>query len=744
MKNLKKYLAVLLTLAMMVGLMAACAPEIPAPPAPGTTVETTKAPSSNDNGGGNTPADNPSGNEGQGDTPPATTGETVYDKYEKGTSLRMGVGYNNVNTGIAFDADTAGEGITLANGKTYNTGDLKPTWEKLEEILGVEFESVYQGNGDSKEFEYWEQQMSQVDLVSGTAAQLSENGTAGKIVDINQYLDMMPNLKAYLDANPIVKLSIVSDVKTGAFYYAPYFDGVNDIERMFLMRVDWVQKLLNGDGAFSADSSDNTATPVYQPFMPTSGSIEIETVNKDGTGTETVTKNYDAYGNIIAKMNEVGSMSGVDAVNMLRDYIDATYGGYYGTDRADLFIGQNACWDADELVALVRCVVANSATLNADGTKVQGIFAREENKMSRRLDMLRMAGCLFGVRGVESRKDWLYVDSDGNLADARTNPATWDAMARMNALAQEGLISADFLAKAETKSENYLESDSGFMSYDYNQTQTLYNDSKLQDGEAYRAVMVPVSRWYDGSNADGVYMRFTESWRSVKSGGWGISADGVAGNDNKLYALLSLIDYAYSKEGQILMSYGPDEFIKTNADGSYVTFNFNGEEWPEISDATKAELWDKQGGNYTNYARRLLGSTLSYVKSQAFEYQCTTDIGKEGAGYISTAIALGTIKHPKLELTGDWYTIVPTTLPTTKTDNEAINQYTELQTMFSMNDDNVNELIELIVGGYSAISANGLTDADAAAARCAGDWHVTQYLDIQNLAWQDAVDYYNS
>ena len=104
MKNLKKYLAVLLTLAMMVGLMAACAPEIPAPPAPGTTVETTKAPSSNDNGGGNTPADNPSGNEGQGDTPPATTGETVYDKYEKGTSLRMGVGYNNVNTGIAFDA----------------------------------------------------------------------------------------------------------------------------------------------------------------------------------------------------------------------------------------------------------------------------------------------------------------------------------------------------------------------------------------------------------------------------------------------------------------------------------------------------------------------------------------------------------------------------------------------------------------------------------------------------------------
>ena len=120
-----------------------------------------------------------------------------------------------------------------------------------------------------------------------------------------------------------------------------------------------------------------------------------------------------------------------------------------------------------------------------------------------------------------------------------------------------------------------LENDLGFMSYDYNQTQTIMNATKLQDGEKYMAVMVPVARWFDGTDPNGVYMRFTESWRSVKTDGWALSKAGIGDDTNKLYAALALIDYAYSEKGQILMSYGPDAFIKTNADGSYVTFNFN-------------------------------------------------------------------------------------------------------------------------------------------------------------------------
>ena len=78
----------------------------------------------------------------------------------------------------------------------------------------------------------------------------------------------------YLDENPIVRLSITANTDTGAFYFAPYFDGVNDIEKMPLMRVDYLQKLLDGEGAFEAAACKDTAAPVYQPYMPTDGKIE--------------------------------------------------------------------------------------------------------------------------------------------------------------------------------------------------------------------------------------------------------------------------------------------------------------------------------------------------------------------------------------------------------------------------------------------------------------------------------------
>ncbi|MBQ9324947.1 MAG: hypothetical protein IJ246_04165 [Clostridia bacterium] len=662
--------------------------------------------------------------------------------YDKGTVLRMAVGYNNSKTGLRFDSEVAGEGVTLADGKTYHSGDFKPTWVTVMEKLGIEIEDKYQGNSASKEFDYWKEQLDQVDMVSGTAAKLSENGEAGLLVNIGDYLDQMPNFKAYLEANPIVKLSITGNVDTGAIYFSPYFDGVDDIEKMPLMRVDWVEKLLNGEGEFTAEASKELKPFVYTPYMPTTGKVDVDVVTLDGSAVETISKDYDAAGNIIDKMNAAGTLDGVAAVNMLRTYIDEAYNGYYGTERANLFVGQNAAWDADELVALLRCVVANPQTLNGTDT-VQGIFSREENNTARRADIYRFAGNLFGVRGLESRQDFLYVGNDAQLHDARQEVATYEALARMNALTQEGLISEAFVNMEEVKTENYLENDLGFMHYDYNQTQTVYNATKLDNaaGEKYMAVMVPVARWHDGTNEDGVYMRFTESWRSVKTDGWGISKAGVGSDTNKLNAALKLIDYAYSEEGTILMSYGPDDFIKTKEDGSYETFIFNGKEMPVIADATYAELWEKANGNYTNYARYYLGSTLSFMKSQAFEYQCTHEVGREGAAKISTAIGLGTIKHPLLAVNEEnqWYTSVPTVLPTTQTDNQQLGQYTDLTDMFSSSKGGENILVNIVASGFVA---EGMGNPEEAAAYVADTMSGKQYLRIKEFAWEDLLDYF--
>jgi putative aldouronate transport system substrate-binding protein len=263
------------------------------------------------------------------------------------------------------------------------------------------------------------------------------------------------------------------------------------------------------------------------------------------------------------------------------------------------------------------------------------------------------------------------------------------------------------------------------------------------------AVMVPVARWNDGTGE--TFMRFTESWRSVKTDGWGISKAGVGNDTNKLHAALALIDYAYSEKGQILMSYGPDAFIEKDADGNYVTFNFNGKEMPRISAATEAELWAKAKGNYTNYARQYLGSTLSFVKSQAFEYQCTHAVGREGAGKLSVAIGLGLIKHPELAITENpWYSIVPTTLPNTEAENAAIKDLTELGSNgeFSQSKDDFdkgvhpeNLLLDLITDGYAGC---GYTDANSVVNTVKETWKGKSYLAYKADAYERLLEYYES
>lgn len=679
---------------------------------------------------------------------PAAPAKQVEElTYAPGTTLRMATGYNSAKTGLFFDASVAKDGIDLA-GVTYHTGELKPTWVEVQNKLGIKFENKYQGNSATNEFNYWKDRLTDVDMLSGKAAELTEYGEAGKIVNIAEYLDSMPNFKAYLEQNPIVRLSITGNTATGAIYFSPYFDGVNDIERMPLMRTDMVKKLLDGEGQFTASKCGKTASPKYTPYMPTSGKISVDVVNKDSLAVEKISKDYDAAGNIIAAMNAKGSIDGVEAVNMLRTYIDKAYNGYYGTQRSDLFIGQNAAWDADELVALLRCVVANAQTLNGTD-QIFGLFSREDNNLQRKVDMFRFAGSLFGVRGLESRRDYLFVGTDGKLHDARMEKATYEAMERVHSLAEEGLISKSYLDNSDENTKKMLQNDLGFMHYDYNQTQTIYNNPAqkvLSEGEEYMAVMVPVARWYDGTDPNGVYMRFTESWRSVKDEAWGISIQGIAGDKDKLHACLKLIDFAYSEEGQILLSYGPDRFIKTKADGSYETFTFNGKQMPVIADVTYELLQKLTSGNYTNFARQYLGSTLSFVKSQAFEFQCTEGAGKVGAGHISTAIGLGTIKHPVLDVNKSnmWYTSVPTILPNTKNENDQINQYTEIGAttgVFSQNKGKTNYFVDQIISGYTH---EGFSNADEAVKTVSETYHGKQNLALLNNAWNRLVKYYET
>ncbi|MBP5280393.1 MAG: hypothetical protein J6Z03_07895, partial [Erysipelotrichaceae bacterium] len=358
-----------------------------------------------------------------------------------------------------------------------------------------------------------------------------------------------------------------------------------------------------------------------------------------------------------------------------------------------------------------------------------------------------------GARGMESRQDYLYFDNNGQLHDARQEAASYLAVERMNNLVKEGLI----IVTGEANSTNYLEKDAGLMSYDYNQTQTIMNNTKLDTaaGEEYVVIMVPVAKWDDGTGAK--WERFTESWRSVKTDGWAITVAGAAADENKLNAALALFDYAFSVQGQVTMSYGPDAFIKVkdasvevktwdDLSKKYETFNFNGQQMPVVADATFAECQALTGGNYTNYARQYLGSTLNgFPKSQAFEYQMTSEVGKKGAAVLSAAISQGVIKHPLLAVNTSnmWYTSIPTVLPTSAEQSNTLSSYADLVNNFQQASGGVSVFFNILKDGYGTI-AGAENSAQGYADFVKNNWSGAAYLMIKQAQWTQLKAFYDS
>jgi putative aldouronate transport system substrate-binding protein len=381
-------------------------------------------------------------------------------------------------------------------------------------------------------------------------------------------------------------------------------------------------------------------------------------------------------------------------------------------------------------------------------TKVTGIFPRE-NTLNRTSDLFSLVS-LFGVRGYESRNNYLYFNAEGELCDARGQADYAVAIDKLNSLYKEGLIMNEFDTTTASIYKVMYQQNLGFMIYDYCQTQCLYNN----DTTALAAdpdfnlspIMNPVAKWFDGSDTAGTWMRFTESWRSVKTNGWAIPTTCTG---EKLQAALKMFDYMYSTEGAQLMSYGPSAWR------SGKTITYKGQEIPELSEAALDELWDLAGGNYTNYARMYLGSTLpiGFVKDQGMEYQCTTEGGKVGAAKVSAAIAAGTIKHVTPDITDNlFYTMVPTVLPTTATQDTILAGYAALGTdgLYSRTSKKYNVYIEVIKNGFGsdvALNNTLVTTMPETAADLIQtytfDLGGSAYILIQQSAWDKIYNFYN-
>ncbi|MDR1736849.1 MAG: hypothetical protein LBR85_08305, partial [Oscillospiraceae bacterium] len=443
-----------------------------------------------------------------------------------------------------------------ADGKTYRSGDFKPIWSELQKRLNFTIKDVHplEATNVNQSFQLiFADNFSDVDIVVGNATQIVSTAlTNGTFVALDQYLDIMPNFSKFLDDYSVVKTSITA--ADGHIYYAPYFDGFDDIERMFIFRADWVRRLLDEDAAFDTDREVDT---YYKPYIDAPYDFTVQAVTADGGGVQTIRKK--AGENVITTQNNLEVKNGATLTTALRAHIDAVYGNTY-KNRSDLFIGQDAAYDADEMVALFRCVLANTSFLTGQSERPAVPFYPRWYQMGRVIDMFALFQG-WGVRGTESKMGHLYIDANGNMREMSLEKNSVDAVERMHWMYKEGLILKDFDTSGAT--EGLLGGDHrarlnnenlGFATYDYAESTAAFNKSvpqKVQDtGFDLRPVLPPVANW------DGEWHQFTPSWRSVKSDGWAILKS-IEADSDKLYRALTLFDYMFSTEGGRLMSYGP-------------------------------------------------------------------------------------------------------------------------------------------------------------------------------------------
>ena len=656
----------------------------------------------------------------KGNTDTTTKTNPADDTSEK-VNLVISAYYDNAARKMKFvETDSYTLPYTSPNGTNYKAGDWKPVWKSIQKNLNMTITDA-SPEQDTSIKDYFAKTLTvqgfkvndnEVNIAQGNSDQIIEEGTKkNDILDLKQYLDYMPNFKSFLDENPAVKKTISS--ADGKIYYAPYFDGYDDLERMIMVRQDWVEKLLDSDDDTGLDESV-TLSKNYTPFYTTDINSSVTVLNDTQDGTTTITKNIKADKNIIAQMNSATTLNGKTAVKLLRQYIDDTYkdanGNKIYTKRSELFCGGKAVYDVDELIALFRCVKANPAFLtgNADCNMV-AFFPRSQTS-DRTTDLYRFLQ-FFGVRGVESRNEWMYVNNEGKLTDTRGTTEFRDGLKKLNEMYQDGLILENFTSgkvanstdfRGKLYNGDYTQGYAGFATYDYNQTTTIYNDSS-KDSKCVIASLLPATADFDDGKT-GNFIHYTESWRSVKTQGWFITAQ-TAKDEKKLYRALKLFDYLYSDEGNRLMSYGPDEYLAKNDNGTVKTMDYQGKQVAVLSDDTIKQMSDLTGGNYTNFYRYYLGGTfpVGYIKEQGMEYQTVSKKAIPSLDVLNKAIQYGVLEHVnhKDNNASHMQDIVPTTLPFTSTENESLSKdFTDLKKVFTSNKKEVMYISNIVLSGF--------------------------------------------
>ena len=252
--------------------------------------------------------------------------------------IKFNLAYGNNNQTMTYNQSTP---LELPDGTTVSAGQLKPMWQKLEKDVNATFKDVTIQDQKATEMMKTAAANGFKDAViyggNSIATTLMSYGAEGRFVNLTELMNdgKLPNLKNYLDNNPMIKSSITA--YDGNIYHVPYIAEVGQFARGYTMRKTWVTKLLD-----VADVNYDTSTVISKAYEGFWKGDLARTGSNGGTVTPKtgvdVTKKTDE--NIIVLMNQT-SMNGAELAKCLKDYIKRNYD---YTNPSELYLGAKAAY----------------------------------------------------------------------------------------------------------------------------------------------------------------------------------------------------------------------------------------------------------------------------------------------------------------------------------------------------------------------------------------------------------------
>lgn len=597
-----------------------------------------------------------------------TTTAVVMEDVELSDELKLNIALGNNNRTITYQQATP---MTMPDGTVIAQGDLKPTWQYFQEMIGVNL--VDTAVQDQKATEMIDiaaaLSFSEATVYGGNsiAEKLMNYGALGYFINLNDYRAQMPNFDAYLTENPNIAKAITA--YDGGIYHVPYAAELGNYARVFLLREEWTTALLDSDDAIVAETA--TLDVAYDSYWDG---------NRHGA-------------NVIDLQNDAasGTLSADVARTTLIDYIKATYPEY--SNPSELYLGDDAQYDMDELVALLRVVKLSPNTLTKLSTGdvvedaiISPYFVR---KSKYREDMLRLINYFGGQRvyGSDSYAARFYTDADGVLQYSYAEEGFMEGVEQLNAMFTEGLIHSEFADESNKDdfrkafvtndaTEGHLQY--GFMTGDWIASTTAANEDMM-------AVLPPVTTL---ENHDG-FVHYVENTRVIKPDGWAISA---ASSEEEINSALALVDFIFTEEGHQAQNYGIPSIL---AEGE--TFQgSDGNSYPKFGEWIYTNATELKSGDFSGFLRDFVGShiPIGYQKEIGFELQYTKNNGDASwALYTGNDVEMSTYDHEDVA-----FRLVPPVFSLTEQDLAKVGT-------LAIGDDQVDQIFLYITNGSGAVSS---------------------------------------